>query len=61
MTSMWHPIMRMKYKIFLSAGGVDPNSNKIDEEYAERLVKLIRAIRPYLPTRSSDGQLSPFA
>lgn len=47
MTSMWHPIMYVKYKVFLSSAGVPLDSKNMDKDYVERLVNLIKGIRPY--------------
>ena len=45
---MWHPIMQIKYKVFLTSAGVALDSTSIDKDYTERLAKLIRSIRPYV-------------
>lgn len=47
MTSMWHPIMYVKYKVFLTSAGVSLDSKNMDKDYVERLVNLIKGIRPY--------------
>ena len=53
MTSPWHPLMNIKYKVFLSASGVPPNSTNADRDFTERLATLIRTIRPYADVYSA--------
>lgn len=43
MRSFWHPIKRLKFASFKSAGGVK-DEKKADAEYAERLLRLISGI-----------------
>ena len=41
MTSLWHPGKRIRYSVYLSAGGID-DMERADQQYIERLIRLIR-------------------
>jgi predicted TIM-barrel fold metal-dependent hydrolase len=41
MSSLMHPGKRMRYSVYLSAGGID-DMERADQQYVERLVRLVR-------------------
>ena len=41
MRSLWHPGKRIRYSVYLSAGGID-DLDRADQQYIDRLTRLIR-------------------